>query len=99
MFEFGSESKHETVESFIGDLAAKQEHLRQGNAQTTSNDAHNGQEEGEQIVEKFFFLWVPGIVLALWHCFSDMFNRYKKESVGGYNKSAGIGRTMDGQKE
>uniref|UniRef100_A0A183BSQ4 Arf-GAP domain-containing protein n=1 Tax=Globodera pallida TaxID=36090 RepID=A0A183BSQ4_GLOPA len=42
----------ETVESFIGDLAAKQEHLRQGNAQTTSNDAHNGQEEGEQIVEK-----------------------------------------------
>uniref|UniRef100_A0A914H2P7 Uncharacterized protein n=1 Tax=Globodera rostochiensis TaxID=31243 RepID=A0A914H2P7_GLORO len=48
----------ETVESFIGDLAAKQEHLRQGNAQTTPNDAHNGKEEEgeEQIVEKLFVL-------------------------------------------
>ncbi|KAI3413259.1 hypothetical protein GPALN_010757 [Globodera pallida] len=29
---------------------------------------------------KRFFLWVPGIVLALWHCFGDMFNGCKKES-------------------
>ncbi|KAI3418707.1 hypothetical protein GPALN_007815 [Globodera pallida] len=51
------------------------------------------------VFQNFFFFCVPGIVLALWHCFSDMFNGCKKESFGVYNKSAGIGRTMDGQKE
>ncbi|KAI3413219.1 hypothetical protein GPALN_010719 [Globodera pallida] len=35
-----------------------------------------------------FFLWVPGMVHALWYCFGDMFNGCKKESVSGYRKDA-----------